>query len=101
MAKPKTDSAAIRETIRALKKAGYKLEYVFDQEEWINVKKESITLVIEAITAVDIAWLYVRNETDDKARWVYFVMGNDPEEVICDYTTNLEHVIGPLMDSWN
>lgn len=87
MAKPKTDSAAIRATIRALKKAGY--------------KKESMTLVIEAITAVDIAWLYVRSETDDKARWVYFVMGNDPEKVICDYTTNLEHVIGPLMESWD
>ena len=50
MAKPKTDSAAIRATIRALKKAGY--------------KKESMTLVIEAITAVDIAWLYVRNENN-------------------------------------
>ena len=87
MSKPKSDKAAIRQTIRALKKAGY--------------KKESMTLVIEAITAVDIAWLYVRNETDNKARWVYFVMGNDPKEVICDYTTNLEHVIGPLMDSWN
>ena len=99
MSKPKSDKAAIRQTIRALKKADYELDCVFDGEDWIKPKTEAEA--IEAITAVDAATLYVELPTDDIARWVYFVMGNDPEEVICDYTINLEHVIGPLMESWD
>jgi hypothetical protein len=31
---------------------------------------------------------------------VYFVYGNDPEEVACDYGVSLEPVIGPLTESW-
>ena len=51
--------------------------------------------------AVDSAWLRVTHPLQSKSGHVFFVLGNDPEEVICDYTINLDHVIGPLMESWD
>ena len=77
MSKPKSDKAAIRQTIRALKRAGYSLPVIFDGEDW--VKPDTEAEAIEEIMAVDAATLYVELPTDDIARWVYFVMGNDPE----------------------
>jgi predicted fused transcriptional regulator/phosphomethylpyrimidine kinase len=97
MSKPTTDVAGIRQTIRALRAAGWELWVVNDREEEIDVKTEM--QAVSAITDVDDAFLYVRNATD-KA-YVYFVLGNDPEEVICDYTTNLSGVIDPLLDKWD
>lgn len=99
MSKPKSDKAAIRQTIRALKKADYELDCVFDGEGKINTATE--TEAMEAIMAVDSAWLRVTHPLQSKSGHVFFVLGNDPEEVICDYTINLEHVIGQLMESWD
>lgn len=99
MSKPKSDKAAILQTIRALKKADYELDCVFDGEGKINTATE--TEAMEAIMAVDSAWLIVTHTLQSKSGRVFFVLGNDPEEVICYYTINLEHVIGPLMESWD
>lgn len=99
MAKPKTDKEAIRQTIQALKNADYELDCVLDIEGKINTATE--TEAMEAIMAVGSAWLRVTHTLQSRSGRVFFVLGNDPEEVICNYTINLEHVIGPLMDSWD
>lgn len=99
MSKPITGSAAIQQTILALKKADYELDCVFDGEDKINTATE--TEAMEAIMAVDSAWLIVTHTLQSKSGRVFFVLGNDPEEVICYYTINLEHVIVPLMESWD
>lgn len=97
MSAPSNDRAAIRQVIRALKAAGYELDYVSDQEEGVFVKTE--TEAIEAIMAVDDAILYVfRGEEPN--RWVRFVMGNDPEEVAADWTVSLSPVLDPLTEGW-
>jgi hypothetical protein len=31
---------------------------------------------------------------------VYFVFGNDPEEVVCDHGVSLSPVLDPLTESW-
>ena len=54
---------------------------------------------MDAIMAVDDAFLVV-NITPERQGWVRFVLGNAPEEVICDHTVNLSSVIEPLTDSW-
>lgn len=98
MAAPSSDSAAIRQTIRALKGAGYALLEVFDGEDTVKVKTE--TEALDAITAVDDATLFVRTPEGDRNPWVRFVLGNDPEEVVCDYVVSLSPVIDPLTESW-
>lgn len=44
------------------------------------------------------AHLYVRK--GDETGWVFFVLGNDPEEVINNHTINLSEPLDRLMDSW-
>lgn len=96
MTAPKTDEAAIRAIIRALRAAGWILTDVHDGEEEVVTTTENDA--IEAITAVDAARLYVTRQ--GKVGHVFFVLGNDPEEVACDYTVNLSEVIDPLTESW-
>lgn len=96
MSAPTSDKAGIRQTIRALRAAGWELDFVCNQEDDIPVKTEDEA--IQHITAVDEAFLNVK--AYDRRGHVFFVLGNSPDEVICDYTTNLSSVIEPLTDSW-
>lgn len=95
---PGSDEQGVRQIIRALRAAGYRLVMVFDGEEEIAVSTESAA--IEAIFAVDMAHLHVKHPETGVTGWVWFVLGNDPEEVAADYTVTLSHVIDPLTDSW-
>lgn len=99
MSAPKTDEAGIRQTIRALRNAGYVLDFVDDGEEQIKVSNE--TEALDAIMAVDVAYLFVKHSDGERASHVLFVLGNDPEEVICDHGLTLSHVIDPLMERWS
>jgi len=98
MAAPKTDEAGIRQTIRALRAADYVLDFVDDGGEVIHVRTEAEA--VEAITAVDSAHLFVKYADGTPASHVWFVLGNDPEEVICDHGVSLSHVLDPLMERW-
>lgn len=107
MPAPSSDQAGIRQTIRALKAAGYALSAVddgdyYDQNEGGDkdgdLKVATETEAIEAITAVDDAKLYAAK--GGCFGWVRFVMGNDPEEVVCDYTMSLGDVLDPLTEKW-
>lgn len=97
MSAPSSDKAGIRQTIRALRAAGYALDSVNnggDDNEPVTTEEEAIA---EA-TASDSAALYVTR--DGESSYVYFVLGNDPEEVVCNYTVDLEPVLGPLTEGW-
>lgn len=102
MSAPSSDRAAIRQTLRALKAAGYSPVTVNDGEETIKVWGATEAEVIEALTATDQAWLYVTAAAGPRGKqsWVFFVLGNDPEEVINDYTVDLDPVIDPLYEKW-
>jgi hypothetical protein len=94
---PSSDLAAIRQTIRALRAAGWTLDRVYvgdDEDQPVSTETEAIAV----ITAVDDAYLYVKR--GDETGWVRFVMGNDPDEVICDHTLTLSAVLDPLTDGW-
>jgi hypothetical protein len=98
MGAPKTDEAAIRQTIRALKAAGYVLDRVHDGGEEIKVSTEQEA--IDAIMAVDDAYLFVNHADGERGSHIRFVLGNDPEEVICDHGVSLSHVLDPLTEKW-
>lgn len=97
MSTPKTDSAAIRQIIRAVRKADWTLVRVNDGEDILSVSNEKQAL--DAITAVDAAWLILKSPNGARGQ-ILFVLGNDPEEVAADWSVNLSPVLDPLTESW-
>lgn len=98
---PTSDRGGIQQAIRALRADGWTLDHVNDGGERVKVTTE--TEAIEAIMAVDEAWLHVKrgSEADgtDARGYAFFVLGNAPDEVVCDYTTNLT-ALDTLIDEW-
>jgi hypothetical protein len=97
MSVPSSDSAAIRQIIRALIDAGYELDSV-DNGGVIEPVINSIE-AMEEITSVDSAWLFVKDSKGED-HGVFFVLGNSPEEVASDWNTSIDHVMSPLLDKW-
>jgi hypothetical protein len=114
MSAPSSDSAAIRQTLRALKAAGVTPTYVeYGGGDGEDVTGKGEQAILDAIMAVDDAYLIVdlpenlQPEThpghtpEGKTSHLYFVLGNEPFEVICDYGVSLEPVLGPLTEGWD
>jgi len=97
MSTPTTDTAAMRQIIRALRASGHTLRFVYDGEDDVPVANE--TEALEAINAVDQAYLHVTLPDGETTGYVFFVLGNDPEEVACDWTVNLPDV-DRVTESW-
>lgn len=101
MGRPTTDRGAIQQVIRALIAGGWALHEVDNGEEEVRVTSE--TKALEEITAVDESHLFVYRDDPTagmQSAWLFFVLGNDPEEVVNDHTTNLSPVLDPLMGRW-
>lgn len=98
MSTPISDSAAIRQAIRNLRAAGWCLSYVDDGRDRVRVDTENEAL--DAILAVEDARLFLVNRATGLISWVRFVMGNDPDEVICDHGERLSPVLDALIGSW-
>lgn len=100
MSAPTTDRGGIRQTMNALKEAGWLPLWVDDGgDEDENVKCSTTHEVEEAVTAVDDAFVVVEKGTE--RGWVRFVLGNSPDEVVCDYTVKLDEALDPMFDRWN
>lgn len=102
MGAPTTDRGGIEQTIRALRAAGWELDYVDDREEKYLVTTEPEA--IQHVMGVDEAFLHFKKREANgvvyDVGYVFFVLGNDPEEVICDHTVNLSDVLDPMTRSW-
>ena len=102
MAAPRDDKAGVKQTWQALHDAGYDVGVQDGAgEEFAGLsKKDAVAEVMSCDEGFFVAM--PKGETDQSKRdgWVYFVFGNSPEEVINDYTTNLDHVIEPLSKRW-
>lgn len=101
MSAPSSDGAGIRQVIRALRAEGYVITGVHDGDDHVaGITAETPEHILVAnLTACDDSALYVRTP-EGRDSHVYFVLGNDPEEVVCDYGVSLEPVIGPLTEGW-
>lgn len=92
MGMPSSETAAVRQTIRALVADGWALHSVDDE----TVTGERSALA--EIEATGFAWLYVRRGAERGA--VFFTMQDGaPDEVVCDYTTNLA-CVESLTNGW-
>jgi hypothetical protein len=100
MSAPSSDKAAIRQVIRALRKAGYTLTGGHDGEDFFEAKPdESEDSLIANLTACDSSALHTWKDGERNSH-VYFVLGNEPFEVICDHGVSLSPVLDPLTRSW-
>lgn len=102
MTAPKTDAAGIRQVIRALRNAGYTLTGGHDGEDFFEVEADATEEeLIENLMACDSSTLHTwKDGAEPPNSFVYFVLGNDPEEVVCDHGVSLAEVLDPLTASW-
>lgn len=101
MTAPSSDKAAIRQTIRALRKADHIITGGHDGEyDFTCTPGESEDSIIGNLMACDSSILRV-TLPDGESGWMYFVLGNEPFEVICNHTVNLSPVLDPLTDGWD
>ena len=101
MSAPSSDKAAIRQVIRALRKAGYVITGGHDGEDYFKVDPDvsEDTLIDDFLTVCDESTLHVMT-TQGIESFVWFVLGNDPEEVVADHGTSLSEVLDPLTEGW-
>lgn len=96
--KPSNDREAITLILTGLVEKGHTVYGVID-DIW---DKENVTLTSDPneaaalVCEVDEAFVYL----DDREAYIYFVLGNDPEEVACDYTVNLDPDLSNIVDPW-
>lgn len=95
--KPNSDLEAVHLIIEGMLATGHKLMSVFDTEE--NIFVNTLEEALDAIFAVDMAHLHLRLPNGDTG-WIWFVLGNDPEEVAADYTVNLDPHIDNIISPW-
>jgi hypothetical protein len=90
----------VRSLLKSLKQAGFTPIYVDDGEENIFYADVSKTQFLEEIVATDEA--KIRLQHNNKRVSVYLVLGNDPGEIVADYTDYdpLEDVIDAHYDRW-
>lgn len=99
---PANDKEAIRQTIVALRKAGYTLPGGHDSDDFFKVAPDvDVDELVEILTAGDESTLHTFKEGEQPPKsFIYFVLGNAPYEVICDHGVSLSDVLDPLTESW-
>jgi hypothetical protein len=95
--KPSNDSEAMRLILDGLTEKGITITDTWDGEEQEFPTNVEETLKI--LNNLDECVVNLRLP-DGKHTFVYFVMGNDPEEVACDHGVSLSEFIDPITDPW-
>ena len=99
--KPSNDREAISLILDGLTTAGCNVTRVAD-DTWNPEDQTDVTTVAEAVDlvcGVDEAVVYL-DLPDGAETHIYFVLGNDPEEVASDYGVSLSPYIDPIVNPW-
>lgn len=95
--KPSNDREAVTLILEGLVNAGHTIEYVNDGEDLYYT--EDVAEAVQHVMDVDMAHVFL-DLPDGGSGWVWFVLGNDPEEVAADYTVNLDPDLSSIVDPW-
>lgn len=98
--KPSNDREAITLIVKGLISRGVEPYMVRDGEE--DFYTTDPDQIVGHITDVDEAVMFVRlpEGSDRETSHVYFVLGNDPEEVAADWGVSLEEFLDPIVSPW-
>jgi hypothetical protein len=80
-----------RRYLRAMKKAGYAPQAMNNGGGWEPYKEADLFAADDCAVSFRAA--------DGAKGQLYFVYGNEPEEVLCDYSINLEPILAPIMEA--
>lgn len=96
---PATDEAAVLQVIRALRAAGHEPLRVFcsDGDEWDTTTDDE---ALAAVQNLDDAWLVVSSTDEEGEGWVRIIHGWPADEIVADWTMDLDDVMTPLLDEW-
>lgn len=97
MSVPKDDRDGITQAVETVIAAGWKLEFAHNGEE--EIRTSDVKAAVDAIMEVDEGSIHFA-AVDESYGYLFLVLGNAPDEVVCDYTVNLEPAIGPLFERW-
>lgn len=91
-------SVPVNSLLRRIQAVGFTLTAVNNGEETIKINQQQSNLAIrkaavEEVVSVDVATVYINK--DNKSARLYLVLGNEPEELLCDYTVH------PLIEAAN
>lgn len=102
--KPSNDREAITLILNGLTEAGCKVVSVCEDSWSPNdlTPVSSVEQAVELVTGVDEAVVYLTLPpgATRESTFIFFVLGNDPEEVACDYGVSLSPYIDPIVDPW-
>jgi hypothetical protein len=96
------EKTIVRKTIATLLNAGYLLNVNNGGEtnELAAPTRRYFEIVDAMMQADDDRLLVYRQEHTDapivRVGWIWFVYGNDGWDVVCDHTTNLDHIMEPI-----
>lgn len=98
--KPTNDKEAITLILDGLIAAGCKPVNVWDGEELTPVTntEEAVPVICNLDEAV--LNLVLPADADRTGSHIYFVLGNEPEEVACDYGVSLSPYLDPIVNPW-
>lgn len=88
--------AVVSAFVRTALRAGHTLG-VYDGEEVVLKHTSNYKAVMAAIMSTDDDYIFVYSvgaTSGPRMGWVRLIYGNDGPDVISDYTTNLEHLMG-------
>ena len=91
----KMERSIARKFIRTALDAGYAISVWNGGDEPEISKSTKLKPIMEAMFATDEEKL-VLHKDGERQGWVHFVYGNDGYDVIADYVTTLEHLMGPV-----
>jgi hypothetical protein len=103
MNKPTSDRAAISRIINGLLEAGCTPTVARDGENGdLPYKGSTKTAILDHLTSCDESVLFVDLPPGDEhgSSFVYFVLGNEPCEVVSDHGEWLTPYIDPITDPW-
>jgi len=100
MTTPSTDKAAIRQILTALTQGGFNLVSVDNGDG--SEKVTTVSAALAEIMATDESHVIMHHPSSDKKVWLFFVLGNSPEEVLCDYTVHpqMDEILDELHKKW-
>lgn len=107
--RPSNDKEAVTLILEGLVKAGCSVVSV--QQDYHDIEDQTaftdISEAVELCMEVDTCVVYVNTpeyvldpEDPRPECFIWFVFGNDPEEVACDYSTSLSEYLDPIIDPW-
>lgn len=102
--KPNNDREAITLILEGLVAKGRILDQVqddtWDRDPNNNTKVSTVIEAVDLVTGVDEAFVYFKDKDGNQDGYIYFVLGNEPEEVACDYTVNLDPDLHNIIEPW-